>query len=208
MEKHSLTLKVGETEKLFAQVAPTSADNKAIKWSSSEENVASVDGSGNVSALKAGEAWIVATSDDNALVKDSCKLTVLQPVTGITMNYSTYQLDNIGDSFTLQATVEPADASNKNVKWKSSDESVCVVSNGQVVAVGAGTSVIIANTEDGGFMATCVVTVKDSSDISLLELTDGNFKVFDINGMELSHMKHGINIIRLADGTKKKVVIK
>lgn len=208
MEQHSLKMNVGESERLYARVDPTSADIKTVSWSSSDEKVAGVDNKGNVNALSAGEAWIVATSDDNAQAKDSCKLTVLQPVTGITMNYSTYQLDNIGDSFTLQANVEPADASNKNVKWKSSDESVCVVSNGQVVAVGAGTSVIIANTEDGGFMATCVVIVKDSSDISLLELTDGNFKVYDVNGMELSRMKHGINIIRFADGTKKKVVIK
>lgn len=209
LEKHSVSLKVGDTEKLFVQITPTTADDKTIVWSSSDGQIASVDASGNVNALKAGEVWVKAVSKDNAEAKDSCKVTVKQPATGIGIDNTSYQLNQIGASFILNATVSPEDATNKNVKWKSSNESVCIVSNGQVVAVGEGVCVIIATAEDGGFMATCTVTVSDATAISSVEATDGdNIQVFDINGTKVSGLKQGINIIRFADGTKKKVFVK
>ena len=172
MEKHSLTMKVGETETLYSQITPATADNKALKWYSKDEKVAKIDDNGNVEALAAGETWLVAISEDNPLAKDSCKLTVLQPVTGIKLNYNTYQLNGIGDSFTLEATILPDDASNNNIKWSSSDESVCIVSRGQVIAVGTGTCVIIANTEDGGYIATCTVTSYSLGDVNWDEKVD------------------------------------
>ena len=209
LEKHSLSLKVGDTESMYAQIAPLTADDKTLTWSSRDEEVATVDESGNVSALKAGETWIVAVSNDNAEAKDSCKVTVQQPVNGITLNHNTYTMNHIGDSFELEATVQPDDASNKNIKWKSSNESVCVVSNGMVVAVGDGTCVIIATTEDGGYMATCTVTVTIATGVSFAEIKDGQpFQIYDVNGMKRTSFKKGINIIRFVDGTMKKVQIK
>ena len=169
MEKHSITLKVGESEKLFAQISPATADDKTISWHSSNEQIASVNANGNVSAKKAGEVWIKAISNDNAEAKDSCKVIVSQPVTGIQLDKMTYQLNGIGNSFELKATVTPDDASNKNIKWKSTDETVCVASHGQanasvnpnctITSTGKGTCSIIASTEDGGYTAICIVTV-------------------------------------------------
>ena len=160
LEKHSLSLKVGNSETLFAQISPTSADNKTITWSSSNVQVASVDANGNVAALKAGEAWIKAISNDNAEAKDSCKVTVLQPVTGITLSQESCRLTNIGEFVQLEATVLPDDASNKEVNWRSTNEAVCMVSNGRVVATGYGTAVVMATTVDGGFMASCAIVVE------------------------------------------------
>ncbi|MBR4387575.1 MAG: Ig-like domain-containing protein [Prevotella sp.] len=209
LEKHSLSLKVGDTESMYAQIAPLTADDKTLNWYSRDEEVATVDESGNVSALKAGETWIVAVSNDNAEAKDSCKVTVQQPVNGITLNHNTYTMNHIGDSFELEATVQPDDASNKNIKWKSSNESVCVVSNGTVIAVGDGTCVIIATTEDGGYMATCTVTVTVATGVSFVEINDDQpFQIYDVNGMKRTSFKKGINIIRFVDGTMKKVQIK
>lgn len=209
LEKHSISMKVGETEKLYAQISPTTADDKTMTWSSSDEQVASVDASGNVNALKAGETWVKAVSNDYAEAKDSCKVTVIQPVTGIQLDNMTYQLNGIGESFELKAAVVPDDASNKNVKWKSSDESVCVVSQGLVVAVGYGTCVIIATTEDGGYMATCTVTVNDMTGISTVSLDNGKrFQVYDAKGSKRTLLQKGVNIIQFVDGTKKKVIIR
>ena len=64
-----------------------------------------------------------------------------------------------GESLTLAATINPSNAANKNVSWKSSNTSVATVSNGKVTAIKAGSATIIVTTEDGGKTATCVVTV-------------------------------------------------
>gem|GEM_PF-4666651 len=72
----------------------------------------------------------------------------------------------IGTSTQLVATIEPADAVNQQVKWASSNESVCIVANGNVVAVGYGTSIVIATTVDGSYMATCKVTVAHPFEIT------------------------------------------
>lgn len=170
IEKHSITMKVGESDRLFAQISPATADDKTISWHSSNEQIASVDANGNVIAQKAGEVWIKAISNDNAEVKDSCKVIVSQPVTGIQLDNESYQLTGIGKSFEMKATVTPDDASNKNIKWRSADEAVCVVSHGQanasenpnctITSTGKGTCTIIASTVEGGYTTICVVTVK------------------------------------------------
>ena len=78
-----------------------------------------------------------------------------------------------------------------------------------VVAVGMGTSVIIATTEDGGFMAVCVVTVTSATGLSSVEQDDEMmFQIYDINGMKRKQPQKGINIIRNSDGTTRKVLVK
>ena len=165
LEKHSLELKVGENEKLYAQITPANADDRTITWSSSDEKVATVDGNGNITAIEGGEVWIQAVSNDNAEAKDVCKLVVKQPVTGITLSKNSCSMSNVGESLQLEAKVLPENASNKEVRWSSSNESVCVVSNGMVVATGFGTAVVMATTVDGGFLASCTVTVEDTTGI-------------------------------------------
>lgn len=64
-----------------------------------------------------------------------------------------------GDVTTLTATVSPSNATNKNVIWSSSDNTVATVSDGKVTAVKAGTATITVKTEDGNKTATCSVTV-------------------------------------------------
>ena len=66
------------------------------------------------------------------------------------------------ETATLTATVLPSDASNKEVRWSSSDPSVATVSNGLVTAVGEGSATITATTVDGGFSARCTVNVARS----------------------------------------------
>ena len=130
-------------------------------------------------------------------------------VTGIALNHSSLQFEHIGETANLEATVLPENAANKKVNWTSSNPSVCIVSNGMVVAVGMGTSVVIATTEDGGFMAVCVVTVTSATGISSVEQNDGmTFQIYDINGMRRKQFQKGINIIQFKDGSKRKVLIK
>ena len=183
MEKHSLTLNAGDSEQLYANVLPVNADNKKLIWSTSDSEIAEVDADGNVTAKKCGVTFIKATSVDNPLATDSCKVTVIQPVTGISLNYNTVELHKIGETVQLVATVLPEDASNKEVRWVSSNQSVCMVANGTVVAVGYGTSVIIATTVDGSHMATCTVNVVEGADLPGDVNHDGEVNIADINAI-------------------------
>lgn len=83
-------------------------------------------------------------------------------VTGVELNETAITLKE-GLSTTLVATVNPNDASNKNVTWESSNPAVASVANGVVTAETVGTATITVTTEDGGFTATCAVTVIDAS---------------------------------------------
>ena len=65
-----------------------------------------------------------------------------------------------GKAETLVATVNPNDATNKNVTWKSSNPAVATVVNGVVTAVKKGTATITVTTVDGSKTDTCTVTVK------------------------------------------------
>lgn len=81
-------------------------------------------------------------------------------VTGITLDNATLTV-KVGKTETLTATIAPAEASNQNVTWTSSDETVATIAAGVVTGVKAGTATITATTEDGGFTATCTVTVEN-----------------------------------------------
>jgi len=97
-------------------------------------------------------------------------------VSSVSLNKNTSSLE-IGDTDTLTATINPIDATNKNVTWTSSDNSVATVDNaGNVNAVSAGTTTITATTVDGGKSDTCTVTVNNPiikvTSVSLNKNTD------------------------------------
>lgn len=192
LNKTDLSLKVGESEKLQPTITPSNADNKKVVWTSSNDNVAKVDAEGNVTAVKAGKVTVTATSEDNSEVKATCAVTVIQPATGITLSESTYKLKAIGESIQLTATVLPDDATNKKVNWNCPNNTVCVVSNGNVVAVGYGTAVVIATTEDGGFIATCTITVENSTGIvEVRDSINDSYPTYDTMGRKVRELKKG-----------------
>ena len=165
LNNETLTLKTGETQQLIASISPSDADNKNVIWSSENENIARVDKDGKVTGVKAGQVWIYAESEDDETVKAGCYVTVIQPVTGLTLDKSSIAFSQIGESEQLTAIVQPEDATNKDVNWTSSDQTVAIVSNGLVVCSGFGAAVIYATTVDGGYMATCVVNAAPASGI-------------------------------------------
>ena len=162
LDKTELTLTEGETETLTATVKPDNADNRKVTWSSDKTDVATVDGTGRVTAVKAGEAVVTVTTEDGGKTA-SCKVTVKAktvPVTGVEVYPWVVTLSVRGTS-KLSYTIRPADATNQNVKWESESPSVATVdSEGNVQGVAAGTAKICVTTEDGGFKSYCTVTVK------------------------------------------------
>ena len=118
------------------------------------------------------EFQLAADSDNNVLTlwRDGenmePKSTPVEPeqpapvaVTGVSLDQTTLEM-TVGDAdVTLVATIEPADAANKDVTWASDDDGVASVADGVVTAVGAGNATITVKTNDGGYTATCNVTV-------------------------------------------------
>lgn len=161
MDNRSVTVDTGEDIQLTATILPYDADNKSIVWSSDNPDVADVNGKGVVTGVKAGQTVIRATSEDEG-ISDFCVVTVNQPVTGVSLSKSELSFSKIGDAEQLVASVQPADATNKELNWSSSDESVAIVSNGRVLCSGYGSAIVYVTTVDGGYMASCVVTADDS----------------------------------------------
>lgn len=160
MDNRSVTVDTGEDIQLTATILPYDADNKSIVWSSDNPDVADVNGKGVVTGVKAGQTVIRATSEDEG-ISDLCVVTVNQPVTGVSLSKSELSFSKIGDAEQLVASVQPADATNKELNWSSSDESVAIVSNGRVLCSGYGSAIVYVTTVDGGYMASCVVTADD-----------------------------------------------
>ena len=160
----TLTLDVGGTATLTATITPNNATNPNVTWSSDNQNVATVDQNGEVTAVSAGTATITVTTADGGKTA-TCEVTVTAasvPVTGVTLsqNQASLYYNRTPNTLTLTATVTPDNATNQAVTWTSSNPSVATVKNGVVTAVAPGIAVITATTQDGNHTATCTVTVR------------------------------------------------
>ena len=160
----TLNLKEDETGTLTATVEPSNATNKNVTWESSNTSVATVDATGEVTAIGAGTATITVTTEDGNKTA-TCAVTVTAAtvsVTGVTLSQNEAHLyyNRTPNTLTLTATVAPDNATDKTVTWTSSNPSVATVENGVVTALACGTAVITATAADGsGASASCTVTV-------------------------------------------------
>ena len=154
----SLGLHVGgEAATLTAAVSPGDATNRAVTWTSDHPEIASV-ADGVVTPVAAGTATITVRTEDGGFAA-VCTVTVTVPVTGISLNADTLALLANGAAETLTATVAPDDATNKAVTWSSDHPEIASVAGGTVTPHAAGTATITAATADGGYAASCAVTV-------------------------------------------------
>ncbi|MDR1841496.1 MAG: Ig-like domain-containing protein [Holophagales bacterium] len=178
LSETSLTLQVGLTKTLTATVQPENAASKAVDWLSSDTIVASVNASGVVTALKAGTATIsVSTREGNHTAR--CALTVpAVSVTGVSLDKTAIELF-VGGMYTLLETIAPANATDKAVSWSSDNPAIVNVSNdGVVIAFAPGRATVSLRTRDGGYTASCAVSV---SSVPIVPVT-----AISLNKTELS----------------------
>ena len=160
----SLLMRVGEYDYLYAEVNPTDAVNKLIRWSSSNTGVVWVnEATGRVEARGIGSAIVYATAQDGTGVKGSCTVQVEAPipVCGIDICHDNYVL-KVGEITYFSYDIYPSDATNKSVTWCSSNPTIAEVniSTGKVTAKSVGSALITATTNDGCFTATAFVCVE------------------------------------------------
>ena len=165
-------LSIGEKMLLTVTVSPNNASNKSVSFNSSDPGVAAVEDTGTVTAVSAGTAVVTVTTIDGGYTA-SCNITVKGAaisdnsvsVNGVTLTPETLELKK-GETGMLTVTVSPEDASNKSVSFNSSDTEVAAVDNdGKVTAVAEGKAVITVTTRDGGYSASCNVTVKEDKPV-------------------------------------------
>nr|WP_288652798.1 Ig-like domain-containing protein [uncultured Faecalibacillus sp.] len=158
LNKSNITLSKGTSETLKATINPSdTTDDKTLKWTSSNPDVATVDNTGKVTAVGGGTATITVKSQNGK--EASCEVKVTSKIESISLNKSNITLSK-GTSETLKATINPSDATDaKTLTWKSEDENIAKVDgNGKVTGVGTGTTNITVTTSNGK-SAACKVTV-------------------------------------------------
>lgn len=155
LNKEKITLNVDATFTLTATVTPNDATDKTVTWASEDPSVAKVE-NGVVTGLSAGKTYVKATAGE---VTKSCEVTVVVPVESVSLNKTTLTLDK-GAYETLQATINPSNATDQTLTWSTSKSSVATVdNNGKVTAVNGGEATITVTTSNGK-KAECKVTVK------------------------------------------------
>lgn len=153
----TVTMGLNQTRQLQVKITPSDTTNKNVQWTSSNNSVATVDSNGVVISKNSGSTIITATTHNG--LKTEFFIEVETPVTNITLNSNEINL-NPGGTFKLDATVNPSNASNKNIKWISANESIATVDqSGNVTADVAGTTYISAVSADGKVVVTCTVNV-------------------------------------------------
>lgn len=165
LSESSISMELGDTPiTLGATVSPENATNQIILWSSSDESVASIvinENVCNVYPAGVGTATITAKTADGGYTA-TCRVTVTGvPTTGVTLDKTSLILSP-GERYILTATVLPANASVKTVRWSSSNPTdVYVSESGEVIALALnGSSTITVTTDNGGHTASCEVTVR------------------------------------------------
>lgn len=208
LNKKNIEMIVGDATEIIASTLPLNSSDGKVSWYSSNEKVATIDNNGNIIAHQAGNCTITCITTDRNY-KETCNVKVTQPATGIELNPKTYTFKGIGKTLQLVANILPEDASNKDVTWTSSDNSVCVVSNGFVVSVGYGKSIVTATSVDGSYKATCDINVEeDVNGISNIKVSTENYKIYTLDGKKVEKLNKGIYIIKFSNGTTQKIVIK
>ena len=160
LDKTELTINKGAAAQLNLSVTPENFTD-IVDWKSTDTNIVTVSDNGVVKAVGVGTATVKVTVGD---VSASCKVTVLQPVTGIDLNKSSLTMDALG-TFQMTASVYPDSANDKRITWSSSDPAIASVDeNGLVTALKKGTATITAAAMDGsGVKSTCKVTVSNTA---------------------------------------------
>lgn len=171
LDTTDMYLPKGEDKKINYTLTPADATIRDLEWSSSDPSIAIVDSEGYVHGVALGEVTITAAAKDGSGITATCKVTVINPVTKITLSETSLILME-GDEHTLTYSISPQNASITDVVWTSSDVSVATVNSlGIVKAVKEGEARIrVTSTDNSGVYAECVVVVTPYIPITSIRL--------------------------------------
>ena len=168
LEPTQKELKIGEMATLTAVVSPENATNKTISWTTENKDIATVN-AGVVTAIGEGTTNIKATTKDGNITK-TCKITVTKKAENKPIEVTSIRLSQnnktikIGEQFTINATVLPENATNKEIEWTSTDNKIATVdNNGNVKGITEGKVTITATNKANNISESCIVIVSSNS---------------------------------------------
>ncbi len=175
LNKTSVTLTEGQSIKLTATISPSNAKDKKIVWQTNDSSIVTVN-NGSVKAIKEGTATITVMSANG--ISASCEIIVIHrssptyPVTSVTLEKKATTI-KLGRDETIGATILPNNATNKTLKWSSSNTSIATVNQlGKIVGVKEGKATITAEAHNG---------VKGSIEVTIINDGGTFYPVTSIN---------------------------
>ena len=164
--------KIDEVNNKIKELTPTYVEANWIKTSDNKVQIDTTTYSGSrpyvvwVKLVTANE-----TAYNEAIYTMSGTKSEEIDVTGISLNKTSISM-KVGDTYTLNATITPSDATNKRIYWESEDEDIAEIEDGKITAISEGKTKIIATTDDGSYIATCEVVVNNSVPADTTEKND------------------------------------
>ncbi|MCR4748882.1 MAG: Ig-like domain-containing protein [Lachnospiraceae bacterium] len=178
-------LKPGDTFRLTAVINPADATNKAVTWSSSENKVASVDGTGLVTINGFGTTDITVTAADSKTAKYTLKVSkvAVSSVTILGTGGDNYLA--VGKSTQLAVSVKPDNASVTDIVWTTSDAKIATVDvAGNITGVSAGKVTLkAASKDDPSKNASVALTVFVDSDELYVQFAEGSDFTYNGNAI-------------------------
>ena len=197
LNHETLKIEEEETAQLIATINPTNAKNQGLTWTSSDEEVAMVNGLGKVRALSKGTTTITVASNENPEIKATCVVEVSEKdrkvyVTGIAISGDDVAEGKVsvdkGDIVTLNATVSPDNATDDTFVWSSSNEEIATVVNGVVRGLKKGTATITATTNGTNAQGQ---KLSDSVEVTVIDnyIAVENVAIVDKDGQDLESIE-------------------
>ena len=170
-EEPNITLVKGQSKKLNLIVKPDDCTD-TITYKSSDSDL-SVDSNGVITASERYTGTYTITAESSSGATATCQVKVINPpviATGLELNY-TEKTMLVGEVLILKGTFTPADATDKTLTWKSSNENVATVSQNGSVTAKSGGKVTITATTSNGIVAGCVISIIDPASDKQFTLT-------------------------------------
>lgn len=163
LEKKNIRIGVGQTYRLNKTVWSNNSSLPKVSWKSSNKRVVTVNSGGKLTGKRVGLATVTVTTNDAVHAKATCKVRVIQRVTGISLS-SDYIVCYVGRSKKLNVKYRPANATIKKVKWTSGNSSIArVTASGKIRGIAEGDTYVTATATDGSNKkARCYVKVLDA----------------------------------------------
>ena len=175
IDEKEVSMYVGQTKRLTYSVLPMNASSAAVAWTSTKPSVASVDAAGRVTARQVGSTVIMLKTIDGGHTAYA-NINVRQIAEGVKLNNTELELMT-GQVHEMEYALVPANATDSELVWESSDTRVAVVDEaGVVTAKGSGIAFIIVRTEAGG-MTYAKLTVKEPVSGILLNFSEKTIHV-------------------------------